>query len=864
MVNPIPFDTTSAKTTESPCWESFTEDEHRALTNALEALAEWVVNPAKGTVYSTSCKRKVSAGHPICLACLDFQKHEGLKRGIRKAQAESKLSTARQEEVAKRRVQHTPASRSAGEALQTKDFLKDPNAVRVLCELVDNGAAAAFLTLYQQALDGQLDREFAFKAICMQFVERTSRLSEGGANALKGMRYTKEFTDFCVIMRSYGNMSATQYSYLRSAIGGCHWEHFAGLHRPYLCLENVQSAAKLAEFLQYKGPWIAAGDGTKLKAGLSCVTTFLDDDEVGGHIIGSTLTLDKSRFRTPQEQEDVMDNIAENKLIATQVWVQALKIPLPGMPTITEYCAQVGIPLLAHAADGAKSEFNAQEALLVTKADKSLVFEHRRFGIYISCLVWDTTGPLVPTIDMPHLHKTIHNNMHYGTHLMTMGKDYMCHAVLMSLLRLENCPLYVRDVFNPEKQDDRAARRLFLAVLLLLLVDEDDKLIDEKYEGFFVLSFIFGEFFDSWINPQMSHIQHTVTIFRTLHFINIWHANVASAHKAHPDLFQLKSSFMCNSSFRLVVRLCHNMILLLLAHRDYYPNTPFMPWLHGTSFLEYLFGIMRMFHPEFMFAQFLEIYKHADARQRILIKGKFTVHKEKDLNVGYTFESFGLGENLSPKDVKNLKTFPLTEQLCNASSLAWREASALASRLCEMTIPALPLLSSTLHPMLRHDSANLETALPEVDLSVSGEEWEDEDGLDVTCKDTTEDLIQQGYIPIPKPANHDQCEPPNTTLPEATIASRHAIAGTAIGASTISTLEADAHAADKDLHVIKSAFPEKGAADAAVGPMSIAYLLNGTFNSPNIALTSFLDSQTTNTLSFRSLVRYQASHYVKT
>jgi hypothetical protein len=61
----------------------------------------------------------------------------------------------------------------------------------------------------------------------------------------------------------------------------------------------------------------------------------------------------------------------------------------------------------------------------------------------------------------------------------------------MTLLKL-GAPLYIRDVFNPEKQDDGAARRLFLDGLFAFLVDPAGNLIDLTLEGFFVLSFIFG------------------------------------------------------------------------------------------------------------------------------------------------------------------------------------------------------------------------------------------------------------------------------------------------------------------------------------------------------------------------------------
>jgi hypothetical protein len=48
------------------------------------------------------------------------------------------------------------------------------------------------------------------------------------------------------------------------------------------------------------------------------------------------------------------------------------------------------------------------------------------------------------------------------------------------------------EIFNPEKQDDGSARRLFLDTLSQFLADSDGNIIDVTFEGFFVLTFVFG------------------------------------------------------------------------------------------------------------------------------------------------------------------------------------------------------------------------------------------------------------------------------------------------------------------------------------------------------------------------------------
>jgi hypothetical protein len=48
----------------------------------------------------------------------------------------------------------------------------------------------------------------------------------------------------------------------------------------------------------------------------------------------------------------------------------------------------------------------------------------------------------------------------------------MSHG-LMTVFRKVGVPLYICDIFNPEKQDDGTARRLFLDTLSQFLVDSD-------------------------------------------------------------------------------------------------------------------------------------------------------------------------------------------------------------------------------------------------------------------------------------------------------------------------------------------------------------------------------------------------------
>jgi hypothetical protein len=159
---------------------------------------------------------------------------------------------------------------------------------------------------------------------------------------------------------------------------------------------------------------------------------------------------------------------------------------------LRQLCADAGLKFLASGADGAKSEANAQQLMMNVETKTRLSYTNETYGIHTSCPVYEDTGPHIACTDMEHARKGVRNNFLSGTHFLVMGLLYLCHAVLMWLFTKAGLPLYIRDIFNPEKQDDGAARRLFVDALFDFLVDSEGNIIDVTFEGFWVLTFISG------------------------------------------------------------------------------------------------------------------------------------------------------------------------------------------------------------------------------------------------------------------------------------------------------------------------------------------------------------------------------------
>ncbi|KAJ7453715.1 hypothetical protein B0H11DRAFT_1635180, partial [Mycena galericulata] len=690
----------------------WTDYEKKRLHQSLVVASRWSTQPNTGAVYAKGCRSVTTNLTGTCSSCTALAKLPGLQRAIRRAREKARRSPEEFTARWKRKLKFTPRMLNDSSAADVKTSLANPAVLKILSSKAMRGPGGAFLSLYQQAQTGDLDDKDSFVAICNQFTDKVDREKDASGRAMKGIRYSPELGQLAALMRSYGPRSGVQYDLLKGMIGGISQRQLRRriaksamrMVSPELCAENLEAAAEFGKLMMYEGPWICAGDGTK-----ACFLTISLCSSA--HVLGSTFPLSEVLFTSSEEQSRIISEIDAAKAIATQVWVLAITIPLPNMPVfpvafipnqgkmkaqdycdlhlkLRQLCAEAGMKMLASGADGAKSEVNAQTMMMNVKTKTRLTYENPFYGVHISCPVYEDSGPHISCTDMEHAKKGVRNNFLYGTHLLIIGSLFLCHAVLMTLLTKVGVPLYIRDIFNPEKQDDGAARRLFLAALFEFLVDSDGNIIDPTFEGFFVLTFIFGELFDAYMKRGVSHIERVTCVFRARHFLNIWRSNIVHSESRYPDLFQKQSSFLADATFQILIRLCDQFILLILAHLEYYPNVPFLPRKHGSGFIEHFFGITRQFISEWSFGQLVQMNKHITFRQRILASGKFNTTKEKDSNNGYIHDC---DSPLTADEISALKQFPSRSDLDRACAVAWNEAAALAIQYCGMEVPKLPL-----------------------------------------------------------------------------------------------------------------------------------------------------------------------------
>ena len=75
-------------------------------------------------------------------------------------------------------------------------------------------------------------------------------------------------------------------------------------------------------------------------------------------------------------------------------------------------------------------------------------------------------------------------------------------------------------------------------------------------------------------------------------------------------------------------------MLLIKAHREYYPQIPFLPWYHGSEPVEHFFGIARQLNPDFDFADLIQMLPKISQYNKALRSQKLSFDKEKTVRQG--------------------------------------------------------------------------------------------------------------------------------------------------------------------------------------------------------------------------------------
>ncbi|EIW63281.1 uncharacterized protein TRAVEDRAFT_161459 [Trametes versicolor FP-101664 SS1] len=511
---------------------------------------------------------------------------------------------------------------------------------------------------------------------------RSERMAQG--KQMQNMTYSREFTDFANVLAS---ISTRAYQTFRHHFGGPHVRTLQKLRarlprfQPGISSANVALASAVLTQLDYAGPVVLAWDDTALEPAIS-----VWEDAATGicSILGSTHGV--MQVASADEFDAIFDKAKMSK--ADKIRLFVLIVPLTKVPPL----------LLAAVARGGKE--NAQDLLDIhnellghlhaheiypvsyaadgTEVERALqrkiIAATHRFSPYI--IPNDVPGctielrihtinkhPVITVQDPKHALKTARNQLFTGARILVLGCLAFFYAQLLLLSQHILSPLFRRDVEKVDKQDDRAAARLFSAESLDVVLR-----YHSEFRALAVYLYALGELVDAWENRQISHVERARMVMSTRFFLMAWRTHIV----LHPA-YSTNVQFISRESFDIFIMLCDSLLSLIVVYRQYFPYHPLMPWLHSTTPCEHIFGIIRTLKKDFNFADLL----YLESKLRTLLLGAFDrltpLDRANERAAGYYHSYF----DSTSVDADNLRQWPSEIELQEASRAAFLDAEQL-------------------------------------------------------------------------------------------------------------------------------------------------------------------------------------------
>lgn len=124
-------------------------------------------------------------------------------------------------------------------------------------------------------------------------------------------------------------------------------------------------------------------------------------------------------------------------------------------------------------------------------------------------------------------------------------------------------------------------------------------------------------------------------VLRAYFFLNIWKNYIERCSTQYSTKwYNLQKSFISIQSYDIFISMVESLIMLVIAHREYYSQFPLLPWEHGTEALEHMFGILRKILPDFNFYEFFKIQQRVSYRDKISRAGIIDTTRERDSAAG--------------------------------------------------------------------------------------------------------------------------------------------------------------------------------------------------------------------------------------
>jgi len=518
------------------------------------------------------------------------------------------------------------------------------------------------------------------------------RLEKG--HGLQNMKYPPSFNDWCHELlcirpeayRSFRLQFAgrTERSFLskRSASPG---------FRQGISQQALERALKYLSDYNYPrdAPLALSVDDTKL---LPAFRPYFDGSTKKWYIVGNAgEPLEVSDLGALEHQ---LENARASLATKLQLWV--LQIPLPYVPPLVLAVvplasstsaamlsnleqallhillgSETSLCIVSLGSDGSILERKARRALIQTGFAESLshAIPHpdtaqpepikiplmRIYGQYITSIQ-----------DPKHGRKTARNNLFAGSQLLALGNHIAHYGQVRYLASEKDTPLYWRDVDRLDRQDDRAAARLFSASFLEFCIGHEK----ESYASVAlpVYLFVLGELIDAYENCHIPHIDRVKMVLRMRFFKTIWKSFLERA--GYPKL----RYFISADADDIIDTLVDGLLGLIYIYRDHLDRSyPLLPWMHGSEANEHVFGLLRSLVTDFTMLDVLHLVPKLHVRLMAACRAKKIKIDFQRTAAGYSHTYFDAND----LPLGLLSEFPSDKEIACAAGAAFNEANAL-------------------------------------------------------------------------------------------------------------------------------------------------------------------------------------------
>ncbi|KAJ8694295.1 Methionine--tRNA ligase, mitochondrial [Pleurotus ostreatus] len=586
---------------------------------------------------------------------------------------------------------------------------------------------------------GVFDGNPSFIELLKVMFARHERQARG--HGLQNMRYAADFNQFCHELQC---IRPEAYRLFSSTFGGRTEQSMLKIRSSHPKLTLGISTATLDRVTKYledykypsTAPLACGVDDTKLHPSLR---PYYNSSSKTWFLLGAT---GEPIVVADIEQLDELIKHASGSL-AKKVRLWSLWIPLPDIPPLimaimaisesntANYLAEIEkrllklllidtsppVNIISLGSDGTIVERKARR-ILVQSGFAAVEYAHishpnpaEQRPLKIELLRIGTRR-LAIIQDSKHFRKTCRNNLFTGAKQMVLGRELIYYEQVRSMAyNQDRSPLYIRDVDKLDRQDDRAAARLFSAASI-------QHAIECGHSGLAIFLFIFGEACDAYQSRTISHTQRIHMVLLAFFFKLIWKQFLTE------NRYPIARHFLSQDADNILDILVNGLLALIIIHRDHLDPFPLLPWTHGTEVNEHIFGLLRSTLPEFTIVDALQMIPKLDVRLLAACRRKIDAASLQRGGAGYAHTHF----DSSGAALDTLSYFPPQEVIEQVAHLAWTEANAIWEVLGDFT-------SSSMTPSASH----VPVATANLDLGVDVDDLDELDPQEESAMDVPSD-----------------------------------------------------------------------------------------------------------------------------